>query len=40
MPVTVDSWASNFDAPTTELLCGIGNGRLYIFDVEIGEPGK
>ena len=34
MPVTMGSWASVFDPPTTELLCAEGHGSLSVLEAE------
>jgi hypothetical protein len=34
MPVTLGSWASVFDPPTTELLCPDGHGSLSVLEAE------
>lgn len=38
LPVTMGSWASVFEPPTTELLCEEGHGTLCLPETETGEP--
>lgn len=40
LPVSLGSWSSVFEPPSTELLCEAGHGSLCIPDAETGEPDR